>query len=177
VIAVSLVAVGISAYVLLFADSDSDDEAANRQSQVNVVFQRTLISPAGIRMSLLKGWEGERSGKLVRASSADGTTKVAVAHKGGAAGARRAFRQSIDGVKAGLTDARVSYPTEQGRLAGLRSATAVVTGRTQDGVKVRVLVTVARGIKRAWVASVATPAGGGRLAEAQLILNEVELDG
>jgi len=176
VISVSLVAIVVSGY-FLFSGGGAGDGGGGDEGEVR--YGRAVVSPAGIVVRLPKGWKGERSGDLVRATSSDGTTKVAVAPKGTAATAVQSFRESINGIKAGLVNPAVGYPQQQRPFGGLPAATAVIQGRQKGGGPVGVVLMMVRGTKRAWIVSVlATGASSEEpLAEARAVLEVVELKG
>lgn len=133
----------------------------------------------GLELKLPDGWTKKRSKDVLTLSSADKAARVAISAPGPAEDANQLHSEVI----AGLRDTYKSVETLNklpstsiGDLKGKATALAVTT---KGGDDMRILVSTAKGDKRAYLVVVFTRADdpGESTLEAQALLNEVKFVG
>ena len=134
------------------------------------------------RLRIPLGWSRERSGEVLTLKSADRSARLALSAPGPAGDADQLRSEVIQGIRRSFTNVRTLEQTRKGELGGLNAETvalAATTPKADGRAEVRILVSTARGRRRAYVAAVFTPAEDpGRSAlEAQALLNELRLNG
>lgn len=164
---------------LLFFDDDDDPQgselveaAADPNKAAKVLTESSADTKQGIRVNFPSDWTGKVVNRVVRVTSDESETAIAVFSRGGAVDAPGVFKQAVNGFRESLTSPKVTLvPGKQAKpIAGLPSAQAVIVGRDKGGVARRTFVAVARGKKRSYVITVVTPENGGEVVAANLIL-------
>ncbi len=176
--AVAIVAmIAVPGYLLFVDDESSKDEdlvdaAADPGKAAKVLSEITGAAVQGIAIQFPSDWTGTSAKGVVRVTSEDKSTHLAVTSRGKAADATQIFKQAVQGIALSLKGAKVSFiPTKKQKpIAGLPAAGAVVLGRLNNGTQRNVFVSVVRGRQRAYVVTILTPENGGQLGIANLIL-------
>ncbi|MDX6616426.1 MAG: hypothetical protein QOD60_1517 [Solirubrobacterales bacterium] len=171
----------IPVYMLFIRDDGGSEPSQSALVQATqdpnkaaeVLLDQVSDPSQGITIRFPSGWTGERTGSIVRATSHEGKTAVAVTTGGPADSARTVFRDTTAAIAADYEKPKVSLVPARDALhiAGLNTAGASVSGRLKKGgAQSTTLLYVVQGKRRAYVVSLITPQDATQLAAGNLIL-------
>lgn len=165
----------IIAAVLIFKDSDSDDEkdSVRIPRAGSVVVNRTI----GARIRMPRGWLSERRRRAIVLRSPDSTTIMSISLPPGGDSSRAVLGTAVDAIHQGYRQVRVRRLG--GKVAGLPAVSRVVSATNRKKVRLNILVSGVQGRRRAWLVEVFSGPGARaeRLPEAQVALGTLRLRG
>jgi hypothetical protein len=165
----------IIAAVLIFRDSDSDDDkdSASIPRAGSVVVNRAI----GARIRKPRGWVRERRRRSIVFRSPDSTTIMSVSLPPGGDRSRAVLGTAVDAIRNGYR--RVRVRRIGGKVAGLPAVSRVVSATNKRRVPLNILVAGVQGRRRAWLVQVFSGPGARvkRLPEAQVALGTLRLRG
>ncbi len=170
-LAVIAVLIAVPVYMLFLrpdgsgtSSSDLAKAARDPAEAAKVLSQQAGDPGQGISVRFPPEWSGGEARGVVRLSSGDKTTSIAITSRGGARDAKTVFREAIAGVRSDFkSNATLRYISakQQAPIAGLPSAAAVVTGALKHGGPRTAQIFVARGKRRSYLITVLGPTGIG----------------
>ena len=161
--------------------SDDDGEApapvTDPPEVGNIEFDRKL----GVELRLPEGWKRkEEKGGAVSYRSRDGSVLIAISAPGPANDYEEIAGAAIDSIEGEYRKVEVVDRIKNRKLGGARAVTAAISAvNPENGVPLRILLSAAKGEKRAYLVEVfaAGEDPSNSLVEAQALLNNLKLTG
>jgi hypothetical protein len=181
---IALAALGAGLLVASDDDDDSGDGTTVSQEEVEEQVARlederltVKVSDGekGIAARIPKGWEESREQDLINLESGDRCVSVSLAAPAPSGDTGKLLDETIDGLRGQFKGAQVQRGAGQD-VGGLDSRGAVLEVKGPNGDPVRVLITVGRGERFAYLTQVVLrdPACGESLVDSQLVVNSIE---
>ena len=179
--AVIALIVAIPVAIALGGGSDEPDPAADPpQAAAPELGEVDSDRKLEVVLRLPDGWTRRDKHDAVAYRSADRSVLVAISAPGPAADADSIHSAAVDAIKGQYRAVDVSGPPSRGRLGGRPAKTTAIAARnpkTRDPV--RILVSTAKGDKRAYLVEVFAAGSDptAALIQAQAVLNGLQLNG
>jgi hypothetical protein len=173
-----IVGLAVAIPVTLLLRGDDDEPAPATTSVVPALNPGVNDKGLDAHYQVPKGWKESRQGGAIKLQSRDKTTLIAIAAPAAASQSEQVLDDAIAGVKSGYRDVDI-HPGSGKKVGGLKAKGAVATAKTPDGGALRILIAVAKGKRHTYLVEVFTAANANpqRLAEAQVALNSLQLQG
>ncbi|MGI8945616.1 MAG: hypothetical protein ACR2GL_05180 [Thermoleophilaceae bacterium] len=177
VAALALAAMAVTA-VLVLRDSSDQSATPTTESpprQQGVRFGAARLGIVGFRP---RSWRVTRSPRAIRVRSPDRAGLVGVSVAPSSVGPRALIGSSLAAVRRSYRRVRLA-PVRRARIGGVAARTTGGTATNSSGVRLDLVLVSAKGSRRTYLiqAFVARSAAGTRLAEAQQIVNSLDLTG
>jgi hypothetical protein len=131
----------------------------------------------GVELRLPKGWKRKREGDVVSFTSRDESTLIAVSTPGPVEDVTPIHKAAIEAIKSQYRAVEVVDRSAKKRLGDRPAVIAAISARhPKKGSPIRILVATAKGEKLAYLVEVFASGGPG-LVEAQVLLNNLSLEG
>ena len=171
----ALVAVPLT---LLIRGGDDDEPEAPVTTPAT---ESPAVGPAqrdrgiGVRYQVADGWREQKKASAIRLRSPDRNAQIVIASPAPASESESVLDDALAALRSGYEDVDVTSGSGP-RLGGLRTKGAVARVRTREGARLRVLVAVTKGERRAYLVEVFTAADAApeRIREAQVTLNSLK---
>ena len=156
--------------------SVSDEAADERREQLaeERLTEEVRDAARGILARYPAEWKQEKRSGLIMLESGDRCVSITLAAPKPAGGADALLDDTVAAVKRNFPGAQVERGAGQ-RVGGLAGSAAVLEVKNPDGDPVRVLITVGRGERFAYLTQVVLrdPACGDALVDSQLVVNSI----
>ena len=164
--------------VLVLRDPSDEPKSGTTSSPLpkrGVLFELRRLGVVGVRPP---GWRVKRSSRAVRLASPDRAGLVGVSVAPSSVGAGPLIASSLATVRRSYRRAKLTK-INRARVGGIPGRTSGGTAVNSRGVPLDLVIATAEGRRRTYLLQVfvARGAGGRRLAEAQTIVNSLELSG
>jgi carbamate kinase len=175
----AIVGFAVAIPVTLLISGGDDDEPA--QPPPTTEAGPPPLGPAerdrgiGVRYQVSDGWRQEKKASAIRLRSPDRNAQIVIASPAPASESESVLDDALAALRSGYEDVDVTSGSGP-RLGGLRTKGAVARVRTREGARLRVLVAVTKGERRAYLVEVFTAADAApeRIREAQVTLNSLK---
>lgn len=163
---------------ILLATDDDSDETTTRVDPEQLAEERLTeeVRDArnGIAAAIPEGWSQRRRSGLITLESADRCVSISLAAPVRSPQADSLLDDTVAQLRREFKGARVQKGSGQ-RVGGLQGPGAVLVVENSEGGTVRVLITVGRGKRKAYLTQVVLrdPSCEESLVESQLVLNSV----
>lgn len=172
---------------LLIRDDDSGGSGAGGDASPPVATQavpepdqKNVNRKLGVALRVPPGWRKRGRGDVLTLRSRDRRAAVVISAPAAVEYADQIYGQAIESIRDQYRKVKVRQRLRGQRLGGRRAKTAALVARRPDnGGEMRILVSVAKGRKQAYLVEVfaSAPNPGPALLEAQALLNGLELRG
>jgi hypothetical protein len=159
---------------LVLRSGDEAGPAAELPEVGKELFERDL----GVKYRVPRGWRSRREEDVLTLRSRDGAARIAISAPAPARDDDVLFDEALEGLRREYRRLDVLRRIKKSTVGGLRARSVAIEAKpSKRGSKQRILLSTARGDKRAYLIVVFTaPAGGGEsLVESQALLNELRL--
>lgn len=177
--AVIALVIAIPATLLLRGGDDGGDAPELGGSSLPKPGKPVADKSLGVEFRLPKGWKREKKASTIKLTSPDRKAAIAIAAPGPVGDAKPILEDAISTLKSQYAKAKVTQRIKGEKTGGLPSRGAVISARPKQGTgKIRILASLARGEKRAYLVEVfASDLAGDSVAEAQTVLRFLKLKG
>lgn len=156
--------------------TSSTERAAPAQrsgSQLGVV-QAKADSGLGVRYRVPRSWRSSKEASTIQLRSRDRSVAISISSPAGDEEAEGVLDSALDALRENYRRVRIDRGSRR-KLGNLSAKGGVVRARTDDGVRLRILVAVAEGKRRSYLVEVFTAAGAPSmvLAQAQEVLESL----
>lgn len=154
---------------------DGSEPSASSSAQAPEVGPVEHDRGLGVRYQVAGKWRDRKRSSAIRLRSPDRQAQIVIASPAPASETGAVLDEALTALRSGYENVDVN-PGSGVKLGGLNTRGAVATLRTRKGVRLRVVVAVAKGDRRAYLVEVFTSSGvpPERVREAQLIMNSLE---
>ena len=162
-------------FVLRDRPEDGGTETTGSLPGRGVIFQARRLGITGVRPPT---WRVKRSRRAIRLTSPDRAGLVAISATPFSVGTRALMSSTLAAVRRSYRGVRLTR-VQRTRLGGIPGSTSGGTATNSRRIRLDLVVAAAKGKRRSYLLQVfvARQASGRRLAEAQTILNSLELSG
>jgi len=159
---------------------DRDEGSGSPAADAPELRSTKLYRDLGVKLALPRGWREKRGEGVLGLRRTDGGARIAISSPGPAGDADRLHDETVAELRGSYRDFDVLRRIDRTEVGGLRGrATAIAAAARKGGAPVRLLVSTARGKKRAYLLVIVVSGSdrGRSLVEAQAIVNELKLVG
>lgn len=159
---------------LVLRSGDEPGPAAELPEVGKKLFERDL----GVKYRVPRGWRAKRAEDVLTLRSRDGAARIAISAPAPAGDDDVLFDEALEGLRREYRRLDVLRRIKKSRVGGLRARSVVIEAKpSKRASKQRILLSTARGDKRAYLIVVVTARTGGAesLVESQALLNELRL--
>jgi hypothetical protein len=162
---------------LLIAGGDDDEPeppAAPVAAEVPAAGPAQRDRGIGVRYQVADGWREKKEASAIRLRSPGREAQIVIASPAPANESEGVLDQALASLRQGYEGVKVTRGSGR-TLGGLKAKGAVASVRTKEGARLRVLVAVTEGKRRAYLVEVFTApdAAPERIREAQVTLNSL----
>ena len=174
----AIVGLAIAVPVTIIVRGGDDPEAPTApEPQVPEVGEVQFDRDLGVELRLPAGWKRKREGDAVTFKSQDGTVLIGISAPGPEEDVDAIQAAAVDAIKSEYRAVKVVDTSKKRKLGGRPAQVAVISARhPKKGSPLRILVGTAKGERRAYLVEVFA-SGGEALVEAQVLLNNLSLEG
>jgi len=162
------------------ASRGGDDEDGSSTSVATSPPLTPAVSDKGLKVSyqIPEGWRESKKAKAIQLQSRDRSALIAIAAPAAASRAGSLLDDTLATFRSEYKGVEIR-PGSGKQVGGLDAKGAVITAKSPDGNRLRIVAAVARGKKRAYLVEVFTAADAPveRVREAQVALNSLRLMG
>jgi hypothetical protein len=161
-------------------DDESDGGATTVEPEVPPVGEIEFDRKLGVELRVPEGWKRRERDNAITYRSNDGTVLIAITAPGPADDVDAIQRGALNAIESQYRKVEVADKSSGQRLGGRRAVTAAITARhPKEGTPLRILVSTAKGDKRAYLVEVFASGSDptAALVEAQVLLNNLRLKG
>jgi hypothetical protein len=176
--AVLMAAIGLLVAIpvtLLIRDGDGTEPTETTPAAVPEVGPAQRDGGLGVRYQVAERWEERKEASAIRLRSPDRQAEIVIAAPGPADRTGAILEEALAALRSGYENVDIN-PGSGVTLGGLKTKGAVASVRTREGARLRVVVAVAEGDRRAHLVEVFTASAvpTARVREAQVMLNSLE---
>jgi hypothetical protein len=163
---------------LLIRGGDDDDDSAAPVATAPALNPAVANKQLDVSYQVPEGWREAKKEKAVQLQSRDRSVLIAIAAPAAASKSGTLLKDTLAAFRSGYKDVEIR-PGSGRQVGGLDAKGAVIAAKTPDGNRLRIVVAVAKGKKRAYLVEVFTAfnADPVRVREAQVALNSLRLEG